>query len=147
MERTTAGTVKILTDPLLKRFVDTHLADELARFRNAWIVPFGPNASAAVESVSDRAGLDCRESWRHSAPQRATIRIATMFSSNSLTRRRCRQRVADQEVVRRSEALKAKVSRHLGRPYSPPPLPSNVEGKTARTPTVRNILPQTNHSV
>ena len=53
-----SGDGQILTDTLLKRFVDTLLADELARFRNAWIVPFRANALAAVEAVSDRAGLD-----------------------------------------------------------------------------------------
>jgi hypothetical protein len=134
-----SGDGRILTDPLLKRFVDTHLADELARFRNAWIVPFGPNASAAVESVSDRAGLDPErilggilhpsgQQWNRYNVQLELVDEAKVQATRG-----------GPEVVRRSEALKAKVSRHLGRPYSPPPLPSNVEGKTARTPTVRNI--------
>ena len=102
-------------------------------------MPFGPNALAAVEAVSDRAGLDpdrilggilhpSGQQWNRYNVQLELVDEAKALATSG-----------GPEVMRRSEALKAKVSRHFGRPYSPAPLPSNTEGKAARTPIVRNV--------
>lgn len=47
-----AGDRRLLDRPFLRRMVNEHLAEELADMVDAWIVPFGPTALLAVESLA-----------------------------------------------------------------------------------------------
>jgi len=45
---------RMLERPFLRRMVDEYLAAELASFPEAWIVPFGPTALRAIESLANQ---------------------------------------------------------------------------------------------
>jgi hypothetical protein len=49
-----SGDRRILNHRLIKTIVDQHLPDELRRFRNAWIVPFGPIAHHVLLEMAAR---------------------------------------------------------------------------------------------
>lgn len=53
-----AGDRRLLGRPFLRRMVDEHLAEELAGIADAWIVPFGPTALLAVESLAARGVIN-----------------------------------------------------------------------------------------
>jgi hypothetical protein len=53
-----AGDKRILKRPMMQTMIEDHLVPELARFSNAWIVPFGINALTVLESLATRRLID-----------------------------------------------------------------------------------------
>lgn len=49
-----AGDSRLMQRPFLRQMVDEYLAEELAGFPDAWIVPFGPTALLAVDALAHR---------------------------------------------------------------------------------------------
>lgn len=53
-----SGDRRLLSRPLLRRMVEEYLAEEMAIFPNAWVVPFGPTAALALEALVERGRLN-----------------------------------------------------------------------------------------
>ena len=111
-----SGDRRILKRAFLRRMVDDHLAEELGRFPNAWIVPFGSTALLVLEHLVAAGVVDPARvlgGILHPGGQqwnRYKVQLGLVDGAEAAVV------PGGKEVRRRSEALRAQVRGILSRP-------------------------------
>jgi hypothetical protein len=104
-----SGDKKIAVRNFMHRMIDSCFAPELASLPNAWIVPFGPTAHLALESLASRGLISSERILGGILHPSGTQWNRYNVQLDLVSREKAVDVSGGQEVLRRSDALRAKV--------------------------------------
>jgi hypothetical protein len=104
-----SGDKKITVRNFMRRMIDSCLASELASLPNAWIVPLGPTAHLALEYLASRGQISSERILGGILHPSGTQWNRYNVQLGLVSREKAGNVSGGQEVLRRSDTLRAKV--------------------------------------